>query len=147
MSLETFAVLPSNKHGRPAAPSEIKLHGFDVFSSCTQIRSHLTFMTPASPAECIDKLKRALAEALELYPPVNGTVITKDDGSKFIALDDNHLQATPLIVETRDGPYEGDSEDLSPRQGVMVQPDSPIFAAKVTIVSTKTKGKCIKECQ
>ncbi|KAI8060973.1 transferase [Gongronella butleri] len=138
MSLETFLVRPSNKHARPAVPSELKLHGLDRIGSAIQIRSHLTFKTPASPADTVEKLKTALSEALELYPPVNGTVVTKEDDELAIMLDDAHLQATPLIVETRDAPYTGDSEDLSPRQGLVIPPNSTIFTAKVTMFSCGT---------
>jgi hypothetical protein len=82
----------------------------------------------------IDKLKSSLAEALELYPPVAGTVIAKENGEVYIAMDAENILGAPFLVDIKDTPYTGDREDLSPRLDVLLPPLSSTLAVKVTQV-------------
>ncbi|KAF9559260.1 hypothetical protein EC968_006654 [Mortierella alpina] len=138
--VETCVILPTNKHGRRPPPAAVLLHDLDLISPPVQIHNH-RFYPPAthlSAAAVIDTLKSSLAEALELCPPVAGTVRTNDKGEPCIAMDAENIQGTPFLVCTRDAPYEGDSEDLSPRTDMLLPPLSSSLAVKVTRFSCGT---------
>lgn len=57
-----------------------------------------------------------------------------DKGEVYIAIDRNVL-GTPFLVELKDAPYGGDSEDLAPRSDAVLPPFLSAFAAKVTQVN------------
>ncbi|KAF9119895.1 hypothetical protein BGW39_011843, partial [Mortierella sp. 14UC] len=83
----------------------------------------------------IEKLKASLAEALELYPPMTGTLKISEDGKEevYIALDEESVRGTPFLVEFRDVPYEkGEEEGLSPRTEMLIPHSASILAVKVT---------------
>ncbi|KAI8147292.1 hypothetical protein BJV82DRAFT_507981 [Fennellomyces sp. T-0311] len=133
MPLETYTIHPTNKHKRPVPPSTIVLHGYDKLSHPIQIRNHRFFHTPpVSFSDVVDKLKSSLAEALELYPPVNGTVQVDKNGNPHIAIDTE--KGTPFLVDIRDTPYTGDTQDLSARDDPVLPSTASIFAVKVTQV-------------
>ncbi|KAF9965920.1 hypothetical protein BGZ70_003798 [Mortierella alpina] len=140
MTLESCIVLPTSKHGPPPPPAAVLLHELDLISPPMQIHNH-RFYRPAahrSASAVIDTLKTALAEALELCPPVAGTVRTNDQGQPCIAMDAENIQGTPFQVCISDTPYEGDSEDLSPRTDILLPPLSSSLAVKVTQFSCGT---------
>jgi hypothetical protein len=135
MAVETYTIYPTNKYNRPPPPSTIALHGLDLLSAPIQMINHLFFHRPASITfNVIDKLKSSLAEALELYPPVAGTVQGNETGDVYMAMDAENMLGTPFVVEMKDTPYAGDAEDLSPRTGILLPPSSSTLAVKVTQV-------------
>lgn len=134
--VETHIVYPTNKYNRPAVPDAIKLHSLDLFSAPIQINNHRFFHpSDRSISEVIEKLISSLAEALELYPPVAGIVRTLDNGDTCIITKPENDQGTPLLVDIKDTPYTCDSEDFSPRVGLILPPGASTFAAKITQVA------------
>jgi len=85
-------------------------------------------------SDVIDKLKTSLAEALELYPPVAGTVLINDKGEIHIATDTESIVGTPFLVDLKDTPFVKDAEDLSPRTDVILPPLASTLAVKFTQV-------------
>ncbi|CAF1565557.1 unnamed protein product [Adineta ricciae] len=139
MTIETYTIYPTKKYNRPPPPSRIVLHGLDLLSSPIHILNHRFYRPPTDTiTNVIDKLKFSLAEALELYPPAAGTVRTDENGEVYIALDAENISGTPFLVEMRDTPFVGDSEDLSPRTVVLLPPLSSTLAVKVTQFSCGT---------
>ncbi|ESK97501.1 bahd family acyltransferase [Moniliophthora roreri MCA 2997] len=142
-TIKTFTIHPTNKFNRPAPPSTVSLHGLDLISAPMPIRNHRIF--PPLPAhlkdnatDVIEKLKTSLAEALELYPPISGTVRANDAGDVYIAMDAENRQGTPFTFEEKDTPYAGDNEDLTPRDVMILSPLDSILAVKVTQFSCGT---------
>lgn len=134
--VETHIVYPTSKYNCPAAPDAIKLHSLDLFSAPIQIHNHRFFHpSDRSISEVVEKLISSLAEALELYPPVAGVVRTLDNGDTCIITKPENDQGTPLLVDIKDTPYTADSEDLSPRVGLILPPGAGTFAAKITQVA------------
>ncbi|KAG0164345.1 hypothetical protein DFQ28_010436 [Apophysomyces sp. BC1034] len=139
MTVETYTIHSTNKYNRPLPPSTIALHGLDLLNPPIQIHNHRFFHRPTSTTfDVIDKLKSSLAEALELYPPVAGTVPVNEKGESYIAMDAENRMGTPFLVEMKDTPYAGDTEDLSPRTAVLLPPSSSTLAVKVTQFSCGT---------
>ncbi|KAF9349651.1 hypothetical protein BGX34_001673 [Mortierella sp. NVP85] len=138
MVAESYTIYPTNKFNRPPPPSTIAFHGLDL-SGPIQIRSHRFYHQPTSDfLDVVDKLKNSLAEALELYPAVAGTVQVNEKGEFYISMDTENLLGTPFLVEMRDTPYVGDTEDLSPRSSAALPPLSSTLAVKVTQFSCGT---------
>ncbi|KAF9926234.1 hypothetical protein BGZ67_008233 [Mortierella alpina] len=140
MTLDSCIILPTSKHGRPPPPAAVPLHDLDLISPPVQIHNH-RFYRPAthlSGPAVIDMLKASLAEALELCPPVAGTVRTNDRGEPCIAMDAANIQGTPFQVCISNAPYAGDSEELSPRTEVLLAALSSSLAVKVTQFSCGT---------
>ncbi|KIL66997.1 hypothetical protein M378DRAFT_159947 [Amanita muscaria Koide BX008] len=132
--VETYTIFPTNKYNRPPPPPSIPLHGLDTMAPPIHILNHRFYHSPqpgVTPS-IIDKLKSSLAEALELYAPISGTVRSDDNGDVYIATDTENIQGTPFLVEMRDVPFAGDTEDLSPRTVVLLPPGSSTLAVKVT---------------
>ncbi|KAF9083424.1 hypothetical protein BGX29_003151 [Mortierella sp. GBA35] len=140
MTVETCTILPTNKYNRPAPPAKVPLHGLDLLSPAIQIHNHRFYRPPSSVTvnDVIAQLKVSLAEALELYPPVAGTVLAGDDGEVYITLDADNMQGTPFMVDLKDTPYVADAEDLSPRTEPVLAPNSSTLAVKVTQFSCGT---------
>ncbi|CAF1541090.1 unnamed protein product [Adineta ricciae] len=135
MTIETYTIYPTKKYNRPPPPSRIVLHGLDLLSPPIHILNHRFYRPPTdSITNVIDKLKSSLADALELYPPVAGTVRTDENDEVYIALDAENISDIQFLVEMRDTPFVGDSEDLSPRTVVLLPPLSSTLAVKVTRV-------------
>ncbi|KAI9494545.1 transferase [Zychaea mexicana] len=143
MPSETTIIHPTNKHNRPFPTTAIPLHGLDLFGAPIQILNHRFFQPPTtnSFADVVGNLKSSLAEALELYPPVNGTLKKDREKNVYIAMDDAHRPGTPFTVETKDAPFTTDSEDLSPRAGLVLPPGSTTLAVKVTQVCQRKNAK------
>ncbi|CAF2238898.1 unnamed protein product [Rotaria magnacalcarata] len=143
-SVETYTIYPTtNKFNRPPPPSTITLHGMDLIGSPMDIHNHRFFHRPPSElmgttTDMIDKLKSSLAEALELYPPVAGTVRANENGERYIDMNTKNSLGTPFLVEMKDTPYTGDAEDLSPRLVMLLPPTSSTLAVKVTQFSCGT---------
>ena len=144
MPLETVTIHSTNKHNRSFSLSKIPLHGFDLFGAPIQILNHRFFHPPPSSttngtffSNVVEKLKSSLAKALDLYPPVQGTIRNDDEYVFCIAMDDANRPGTPFTVETKDMPYSigSDSEELSPRTGLILPPGAPTLAVKVTQVN------------
>lgn len=131
MVSETSIVYPTCKHARPSPPLVIPLHGLDIVGPPMDIHNHRFYHSPGKPfTVIIEELKTSLAEALELYPPVAGTVKTKGNGVYFISTE---AVGTPFTVEVLDTPYIGDFEGLSARTTL---PElSPSLAVKVSQVT------------
>ncbi|KAF9549411.1 hypothetical protein EC957_003800 [Mortierella hygrophila] len=139
MALETSIIFPTNKHNRPTPPSKIHLHGLDGLSAAIQIHNHRFFRRPSVPLrDVVEQLKVSLAEALELYPPVAGTVLSNDKGEIFIATDKDGIVGTPFLVDLKDTPFVKDEENLSPRTDVILPPMASTLAVKVTQFSCGT---------
>ena len=135
MAVETYTIYPTNKYNRAPPPPTVALHGLDLLSPPIQIHNHRFFHRPTSAtSDVIDKLKSSLAEALELYPPIAGTVEANEKGDVYIAMDAENILGTPFLVDMKDTPYTGDTEDLSPRTVMLLPPSSSILAVKVTQV-------------
>ena len=146
-SVETYTIYPTNKYNRPPPPSTIALHGLDLINPPVHIRNHLFFHRPQShlintTTDLIDKSRSSLAEALELYPPVAGTVLANEKGELYIAMDAENILGTPFVVELKDTPYVGDTEDLSPRVIMLLPPSSSVLAVKVTQVMYNASSIC-----
>ena len=135
MALETSIIFPTNKHNRPTPPSKVYLHGLDL-SPAIQIHNHRFFRRPSAPLpDVVEQLKVSLAEALELYPPVAGTVQSNDKGEIFIVMDKEGIVGTPFLVDLKDTPFVKDSENLSPRTEPILPPMASTLAVKITQVS------------
>ncbi|CAF4198918.1 unnamed protein product [Adineta steineri] len=143
-AVETYTIYPStNKFNRPPPPSTIALHGMDLIGAPIDIHNHRFYHCPPShlistTTDLINKLKSSLAEALELYPPVAGTLQTNEEGEIYIAMDAENRLGTPFLVDMKDTPYAGDTEDLSPRLFMLLPPSSSTLAVKVTQFSCGT---------
>ncbi|KAF9095186.1 hypothetical protein BGX27_001318 [Mortierella sp. AM989] len=139
MTAETYTIYPTNKYNRPPPPSTVALHGLDLLNPPIQIRNHRFFHPPTSTtSDVINKLKSSLAEALELYPPVAGILRANEKGEPCIAMDAENILGTPFLVEMKDTPYAGDTEDICARTDVLLPPLSSILAVKVTQFSCGT---------
>ncbi|KAG0288049.1 hypothetical protein BGZ96_008105 [Linnemannia gamsii] len=139
MTLETSTIFPTAKHNRPAPPTKVHLHGLDCLSAPIQIHNHRFFRRPsASIVDVVAQLKASLAEALELYPPVAGTVQNNDKGDIYIAMDKEGVVGTPFLVDLKDTPFVKDSEDLSPRTESVLPPMASTLAVKITQFSCGT---------
>ncbi|KAF9435835.1 hypothetical protein BGZ76_005410 [Entomortierella beljakovae] len=138
MTVETFTIYPTKKYNRPPPPTTIAFHGLD-YCPPIQIRNHRIFHRPtSSTSDVIDRLKSSLAEALELYPPISGTLKTNENGDWVILMDAANILGTPFLVEIKDTPYAGDTVDLAPRSEDILAPSSSIFAVKFTQFSCGT---------
>lgn len=147
--IETFTIKPTSKYlnRRPAESSSpvLPLHALDLFAP-VHISHHLFFhnsndddnaatVTTIDWNEKIEVLKSSLAEALELYPPVAGTIRCDDHGvnsrQPYVALDG---EGASFMVERRDSPFTGDGDDISPRPVLFLPTPSRVLAVKVTAV-------------
>lgn len=128
-------VLPTAKHNRPQPPRVIPLHGLDsmIPPIHTEIR-HFFHAPKDSFHHVVNKLKVSLAEALEIYFPVAGTVLVNEEAERWIAADPANFEGTPFIVEIKDFPFEHETEELSPREGIFLPPGSATFAVKLSQV-------------
>ncbi|KAF4610494.1 hypothetical protein D9613_006576 [Agrocybe pediades] len=131
---ETTIILPSSKHNLPKPPTVIPLHGLDLVPPIhIEIRHFFRIRGPASVfADTINNLKVALAEALEIYLPVAGTVLTQEDGQIYNSTDSTSIIGASFILDVKDESFVKETEELSPRSGAFLPPGSPIFAAKIT---------------
>lgn len=133
MTVKTCIVYPTDKHKLPSPPLAIPIHGLDLLGPPINIHNHRFYEPLQQPLTLIvEKLKSSLAEALELYPPVAGTVKANEKGEIYISTE---AVGTPFIIEVKNTPYVGDSESLSPQNMVSIPLLSPSLAVKVTQVS------------
>lgn len=96
---------------------------------------HFFHVPEGSMGDVIIKLKASLAEALEIYFPVAGIIMANENSESFIATDPANIRGAPFIVETKDFPFEQETEELSPRGGMtFLPPSSPTFAVKLSKV-------------
>jgi hypothetical protein len=128
-----ITIKPTNKYNRPSSPPIVSLHSLDLISAPVHISNHRFFHSPEhlTQQEVVDRLKSSLAEALELYPPVAGTVRANEKGEAYIALDGGGV---PFQVEMRDSPFVCDADDLSPRPILLLPIPSSALSVKVTQV-------------
>jgi len=143
-STQTCKVVPTSKYNRLSPPSKIPLHGLDLLATPIHIRNHRFYHRSQSgeTSDVVEKLKASLAEALELYPPVTGTVHDNGQGELHIAMDAANIQAIPFLFDVKDTPYVEDTEGLSPRTETLLAPGSPILAVKVTQVNFIVSMRC-----
>ncbi|KAK9764645.1 hypothetical protein K7432_007687 [Basidiobolus ranarum] len=136
-SVESFVIKPTNKHNLSYTSPTVTLHGFDLMAAPVHISNHRFFHRPEHLTEqdVVDTLKSSLAEALELYPPVAGTIRANEKGEPYIALDG---EGAIFEVEMRDSPFTGDAEDLSPRPVLLLPTPSGALAVRVTQFSCGT---------
>lgn len=139
MSIETHTIYPTNKHNRPSPPSRVVLHGLDRIGAPIQIRNHRFFHASKDATttldQLIDNLKSSLAEALELYPPVAGAIESDEKGDIYSLMGPQYNKGTPFLVEKKSTPYQGDTDDIGPRQDVILAASASILAVKVTQVN------------
>ncbi|KAK4517676.1 uncharacterized protein ATC70_001017 [Mucor velutinosus] len=143
MSVETYIIYPSNKHNRPSPPSRVVLHGLDRIGSPIQIRNHRFFHAPKDASvitfdQLVDRLKDSLAEALELYPPVAGTIESDEKSDIYSLMGFEYNKGTPFLVEKKSTLYQGDTDDIGPRQEVILAETASVLAVKVTQFSCGT---------
>ncbi|KAH8921167.1 hypothetical protein BT69DRAFT_1283369 [Atractiella rhizophila] len=139
--IQQFNVFPTSKFNLPLVLSKIRLHALDLISVPVHISLHRFFAPLPSNVsfdEVVLNLKRSLAEALELYPPVSGIVRVDEDGETYIVIDRDSTPGTPFLVEEKDVPFTGDNDDVSPRPILVLPPESSTFAVKVTSFSCGT---------
>jgi len=141
---ESTIVRPSTKHNLPKPPATILLHGLDRAPPIhIEIRHFYHISHESSINNVIENLKDSLAEALEFYLPVAGTVITDEDAENYILTDATNIQGALFIVEIKEEAFEKETEELSPRTGAFLPPGSPTFAVKLTQVSSPI---CSQKC-
>ncbi|CEP13441.1 hypothetical protein [Parasitella parasitica] len=143
MTVESCTIFPSKKYNRPAPPSKVAFHGLDLMGAPIQIRNHRFFHPPADATtttfdQVVEKLKVSLAEALELYPPVAGTLELDQDGQIYSAMGAEYNKGTLFLVEKKEMPYHGDTVDVGPRNDVILPRESSILQVKVTQFSCGT---------
>jgi hypothetical protein len=133
-SVGIFTIKPTTKYNRPSSTQTISLHALDLISPPVHISNHRFFHHPKhfKGEDVVNILKSSLAEALELYPPVAGTIRVDERGEPFIALDG---AGAPFQVEVRDVPFAGDADDLSPRPVMLLPTPSSALAVKITQVT------------
>jgi len=130
---ESTVVLHTAKHDRPTV---IPLHGLDTMAVPIHIEIRHFFHPPKdSLHNVIKNLKSSLAEALEIYFPVAGTVVVNEKAESLIAIDQANIRGAPFIVEIKDFPFKQETEELSPRGATFLPPSSPTFAVKLSKVS------------
>ncbi|EPB92015.1 hypothetical protein HMPREF1544_01078 [Mucor circinelloides 1006PhL] len=143
--VESYTIYPSNKHNRPTPPSRVVLHGLDRIGSPIQIRNHRFFHAPRDDDDgtttfetLVHRLTLSLAEALELYPPVAGAIESDEKGDIYSVMGPEYNKGTPFLVEKKSTPYQGDTDDIGPRQDVILAESASILAVKVTQFSCGT---------
>lgn len=160
-------VKPTSK--RNLAPVEpIPLHGFDIIMPLVNVRIPFMFKMSedAIPREgsasggsgcsskgslssglrerfesIVAKLKESLAEALELYPPVAGTICISPDDDSAVTIVCNAKGAT-FITEIEERKYEESEHLLDGLSGTTVIPvdtSNTLFAAKLTLVGDRIR--------
>jgi hypothetical protein len=95
---------------------------------------HFFYVSKDSVPLVINNLKASLAEALEIYFPVAGAVVV-NNGTGWIATDPANIRGALFVVEIKDVPFERETEELSPRDGIFLPPASPTFAVKLSQVN------------
>ncbi|KAI9266054.1 transferase [Sporodiniella umbellata] len=139
MLSKTHMIKPSTKYNTTHPPEKILLHGLDNLSAPIQIRLNMFYPPLTVPFDqTIENLQSSLAEALELYLPITGTMKKNERGEGFIAIDQGSRLATPFTVNIKNEPYSGDLEDISPRGSGVLETLDSIFAVKVTQFSCGT---------
>ncbi|TFY67516.1 hypothetical protein EVG20_g3910 [Dentipellis fragilis] len=139
----TMRVKPSGKLGNPA-PAPITLHGLDMLLPHLFIRLHFFFSPDKAASDTVGHLKASLADVLDLYPPVAGSLRPGPDGKLAF-----HSDGRGVDFIQHDVPYpysdvpEGDSASLGPQVDVERMPDGPVFAVKVTRFSCGTIALCV----
>ncbi|KAI9266786.1 transferase family-domain-containing protein [Phascolomyces articulosus] len=142
-TITTDIIHPTKKHNVSLYPqSKIPLHGLDVFTLPVGFSIFWFFDSPVNPIthkDVIDKLKCSLAEALELYPPVTGTVHCNKDDDWYIALDEPNRPGTPFHFEIKNTPYRKKYyKDLSPR----TKEDEPLTSKSSILEVKATQFSC-----
>lgn len=133
-SIEACTIKPTNKYNRYHFPTLSLHYGLDQVGAPVHISNHRFYRRPEHLKEqdIINILKSSLAEALELYPPVAGTVRANEKGEPYIALD---AEGAPFMIERRDLPFTGETDDISPRPVLLLPTPSSVLAVKVTLVT------------
>lgn len=131
--LTTIHPTSASSHAR-GRPTTIALHGLDLFSGPVHISIHRFYRRPQTDLDVVRRLKSSLARALGLYPPVAGTVRADGTGKPYIDMRVENRLGTPFLTATKDTPFAGDTDDLSPRPAVFLPPPASALAVKVTQV-------------
>ncbi|KAI9499140.1 hypothetical protein BDB00DRAFT_753574 [Zychaea mexicana] len=132
----TTNIHPNIKSIYASFPAKVPLSGLDCFHYPSEVLIHWLFRSPpAATNAVIDKLKATLAEALEFYPLLTGTVCGHKSGDLYIAMDEQSRSGIPFIFEKRITPYDGDSDTMQPRKFThLLGPGSITFIVKVVQV-------------
>ena len=135
----TVRVKPSTRLGR-ATPDLIRLNVMDLIMPAVYVRLHFFFQPDPTRTwlETTQHLQSSLADALEHYPPISGTITPNSDGHLSISCDG---RGADFIYDTRDYPHadlpNGDADDLAPRGPLVsdAKQNSALLAVKATMVS------------
>lgn len=132
-NIETRTIKPTNKHHFPSLPPSLSLHGIDLIAGPCHISNHRFFHNNNNNNDdIITTLTSSLAEALEYYPPVAGTVrMNEKEGKPYISLDG---EGALFIIEKRETKFEEDGDDVSPRPEAVLPFPSKSLAVKLTLV-------------
>ncbi|KAI9499139.1 transferase [Zychaea mexicana] len=138
----TTIIHASDKHNRQPLPSRIFLSGLDCYNFPSEICVQWLFHSaPESIQDAVFRLKSALSEALELYPPMTGTICKDANDDLYISLENRNRPGTPFIFEIKDTPYDNDASALQPRDfRVLLPVGSNTFIVKVVQFSCGTIG-------
>ncbi|TFY72327.1 hypothetical protein EVG20_g665 [Dentipellis fragilis] len=137
----TTRVKPSGKLAIPA-PAPIVLHGLDFLPPPIYIRLHFFFLPDKTKSDTVDHLKTSLADVLDFYPPIAGSLRPGENGKLTLYCDGRGVDFLHQNVSYayQDVPG-GDSEVLGPQ--IELKGDQPLLAAKVTTFSCGTIALCL----
>lgn len=159
-------VKPTSKRNLPPV-EPLSLHAFDLLMPLMNVRMPFVFKMAgaAVPFEGLEsgaspgsngslssglherfesitaKLKASLAEALELYPPVAGTIFTSPDDASAITIVCNDRGAT-FMTQIEERKYEESEhliDGLSGTDSIPVDTSRTLFAVKLTLVGGYTR--------
>ncbi|KAI9251033.1 hypothetical protein BDA99DRAFT_408737, partial [Phascolomyces articulosus] len=118
----------------------IPLHGVDAVIPPFRFTVLWHFSPPPNNIlinDVLDKLKSSLAQALELYPPLAGTVHLDSNDNYYIDLNDSDGPGTPFYFENKNIPYvnhnsnEGLSARVENKSGPLTS-ETSVLVIKVT---------------
>lgn len=153
-------IKPTSKRDLPPV-EPLFLHAFDLLMPLMNLRMPFIFKMDgtAVPYEGLEsggsgsngsmssrfesiaaKLKGSLAEALELYPPIAGTIYTSPDDASAITIVCNAQGAT-FMTQIEERKYEESEhliDGLSGTDTIPVDTSRTLFAVKLTLVGGQT---------
>ncbi|KAJ4000553.1 transferase [Lentinula boryana] len=151
-TMDAELVRPSTKRNLPSIVEPIRLHAFDLFMPPINVRIPMVFkIIPASGSvpssifreqfdTIVTKLKASLADALELCPPVAGTIHTSPDDASDITINCDGRGATFMTQVERQSYVESEHtlDGLSGTDLFGMDASKTIFAVKLTLFSCGT---------
>ncbi|KAJ3734528.1 transferase family-domain-containing protein [Lentinula guzmanii] len=151
-TMDAELVRPSTKRNLPSIVEPIRLRAFDLIMPPINVRIPMVFkIIPASASvpgsilreqfeTIVTKLKASLADALELCPPVAGTIHTSPDDASDITIDCDGRGATFMTQVERQSYVESEHtlDGLSGTDLFGMDASKTIFAVKLTLFSCGT---------